>query len=114
MSGRRRSSTTPSIRLAAHRRQRFRTGCKRSLISTSSCASNSTTLIAFGLIVLDDEQLLDAARGVFLDLVEGDVQAVGRDRLDHVGERAVLQAVLAFLLDGHDLHREYAAWPDRV
>ena len=79
------------------------------VISTSSCAISSTMLMLLGRVVLDDQQLRAcAAAAKLLDAVERRLEAVGRERLVEVGERAALEAVLALLLDGDDLHRDVA------
>ena len=59
-------------------------------------------------VVLDDQQLAHARHGERLEAVERGLEAVGRERLVEVGERAALEAVLALLLDGDDLHGDVA------
>ena len=58
------------------------------------------------VVVLDDQQPLGARRGEVLDAVERRFQALGRGRLDEVGEGAVREAVLALLFQRDDLHRD--------
>ena len=65
---------------------------------------------ALGRVVLDDEKLARARLGETLDAVERRLDAVGRERLVEVGERAALQTVLALLFDGADLHGDVAGF----
>ena len=107
MSGSRRSSTTQSY--------------SRSCIAASaSCAGADRRDVhvvvrdqlldahALGRIVLDDEQLPRPRLGEALDAVERRFDAVGRQRLVEIRERAALEPVLALLLDRADLHRDVA------
>ena len=107
MSGSRRSSTTQSY--------------SRSCIAASaSCAGADRRDLhvvvrdqlldahALGGIVLDDEQLARPRLGEALDAVERRLDAVGRERLVEIRERAALEPVLAFLFDGADLHGDVA------
>ncbi len=61
--------------------------------------------VALDFVVFHDEQPFGARTGELLDAVEALFQTFGRGRFDDVGKRAVGKSVLAFFLDGNDLHR---------
>ena len=63
---------------------------------------------AFGRVVIDHQQLLDARFGEFLNSGQGGFESLGGDGFVQVGESAALKTVLAFLFHGDDLHRDVA------
>ena len=103
MSGRRRSSTTQSkAGRAAPRSASPPVPDGRDLDVV--VAEQFDDRLPLDVVVLDDEQPLDARGREVLDAVEGRLQAGGGGRLDEIGEGAVRQTVLAFLLQRDDLH----------
>ena len=59
-------------------------------------------------VIFHDQQPLAARLGIFLDAVERLFEAFRRRRLVDEGEGAARQAVLAILVEGHDLHGDVA------
>ena len=77
-------------------------------MSMSSCAEQRRDARLLGRVVVDDQQALAARRGERLDARQRVVEAVGGRRLADERERAAREAVLAVLVQRHDLHRDVA------
>ena len=60
----------------------------------------------FGGIVLDDQQPLAPRSGVFLDLQQRSIQALGCGRLGDERERAARKTMMTVLVHGEHLHRD--------
>ena len=107
MSGSRRSSTTQSNDAVEHR---FKASAPVAAVQHLDVVVSEQLDdgLPLDVVVLDDQQPFGARGGEVLDAVESRFQALGRGRLDEVGEGAVRQAVLALLFQRDDLHRDVA------